>query len=194
MGFGSYNGYPQFFKEHDYSYGDMVSISHGNHNMKTGVDFKRNLENSEFDIARGSYYFFDSLYFAADAPYGVAAGVNPGFTTGQPGALGDNVRHFRNLEFGAYFQDDWKVTKRLTLNLGLRYDLFTRHTEENGLTTTFKLGPGIGLAQQVQNANVPFDPLGSTTCNPRRYGSEYPGSGWSLRAGWVRLGEQPWAW
>jgi hypothetical protein len=99
LGFGSYNGYPQFFKEHDYSYGDMVSISHGNHNIKTGVDFKRNIENSEFDIARGSYYFFDSLYFAADSPYTVSAGVNPGFATGQPGALGDNVRHWRNLEF-----------------------------------------------------------------------------------------------
>jgi hypothetical protein len=166
LGFGSYNGYPQFFKEHDYSYGDMVSISHGNHNMKTGIDIKRNLENSEFDIARGSYYFFDSLYFAADSPYTVSAGVNPGFATGQPGALGDNVRHWRNLEFGAYFQDDWKVNKRLTLNLGMRYDLFTRHTEEDGLVTTFKLGPGVGLAQQVANANVPFDPLFSTSCNP----------------------------
>ena len=32
--------------------------------------------------------------------------------------LSDNIRHFRNIEFGAYFcQDDWKVTKRLTLNL-----------------------------------------------------------------------------
>jgi hypothetical protein len=172
VGFGSYNGYPQFFKEHDYSYSDMVSISHGNHNIKTGVDIKRNIENSEFDIARGSYYFFDSIYFAADAPYGEAAGVNPGFTTNQPGALGDNVRHFRNLEFGAYFQDDWKVTKRLTLNLGLRYDLFTRHNELDGLTTTFVPGPGIGLAQQIANANVPFSTLpGSnsgfaTTCNP----------------------------
>lgn len=166
LGFGSYNGYPQFFKEHDYSYGDMVSISHGNHNIKTGVDFKRNIENSEFDIARGSYYFFDSLFFAADSPYTFSGGVNPGFATGQPGALGDNVRHWRNLEFGAYFQDDWKVSKRLTLNLGLRYDLFTRHTELDNLVTTFKLGPGVGLAQQVANANVPFDPLGSTSCNP----------------------------
>jgi len=171
VGFGSYNGYPQFFKEHNYSYGDMVSISHGNHNIRTGVDFKRNLENSEFDIARGSYYFFDSVYFAADAPYGQAAGVNPGFVTNQPGALGDNVRHWRNLEFGAYFQDDWKATKRLTLQLGLRYDLFTRHTELNGLVTTFKLGPGVGFAQQVANANVPFTALQSggqylTSCNP----------------------------
>ena len=78
-GFGSYSGYPQFFKEHDYSYGDMVSISHGKHNIKVGVDIKRNLENSEFNVARPSYEMFDPIYFAADAPAGEAAGVDPGF-------------------------------------------------------------------------------------------------------------------
>ena len=56
----------------------MVSVSHGNHNMKIGADFRRNIENSTFNVARGSYYFSDPIFFAADAPYGVNAGVNPG--------------------------------------------------------------------------------------------------------------------
>ena len=47
----------------------MVSVSHGNHNMKAGVDFRRNIENSEFNVARPSYYFYDQVRFAADAPY-----------------------------------------------------------------------------------------------------------------------------
>src|SRR5207248_5722971 len=63
-GFGSYNGYPQFFKEHEYSYGDMLSINHGSHNIRIGGDIKRNIENSEFNVARPSYEFFDSIYFA----------------------------------------------------------------------------------------------------------------------------------
>ena len=161
-GFGSYSGYPQVFKEHDYSYSDMVSISHGNHSIKVGADIKRNIENSEFNVARPSYPFLDPLFFAGDAPAGEYAGVDPGFVHNTPAALADNIRHWRNLEFGTYVQDDWKVSKRLTLNLGLRYDLFTRHTELNNLATTFILGPGAG-AQQVANANVP---LGSPGCNP----------------------------
>ncbi|MFZ1010046.1 MAG: carboxypeptidase regulatory-like domain-containing protein [Candidatus Sulfotelmatobacter sp.] len=161
-GFGSYSGYPQFFKEHDYSYGDMVSISHGKHSIKVGVDIKRNIENSEFNVARPSYEMFDPAYFAADAPAGQAAGVDPGFITNSPAQLADNVRHFRNLEFGTYFQDDWKVSKRLTLNLGIRYDIFTRHVEENNLDTTFILGSGAGIAQQVQNATTP----GCAPANP----------------------------
>jgi outer membrane receptor protein involved in Fe transport len=171
-GFGSYNGYPQYFKEHVYSYGDMVSISHGNHNIKVGVDIKRNLENSEFNVARPSYEMYDPIFFAADAPAEEVAGVNPGFAGNTPAELATNVRHWRNTEFGAYFQDDWKVSRNFTLNLGLRYDLFTRHTEENNLATTFLLGPGSGLAAQIASANTPFssatDGSGAylSSCNP----------------------------
>ena len=177
-GFGSYSGYPQAFKDHEYSYGDMVSITRGNHNLKIGADLRRNLENSVFNVARPNYYFNDPLYFAADAPGGEAAGVNPDLCTAVPCTnstlnanpnpeLSSNERHWRNWEVGAYFQDDWKTTKRLTLNLGLRWDFYKRHTEEDGLATTFKFGPPsatiAGIAGEVADANVP---LGSPGCDP----------------------------
>jgi outer membrane receptor protein involved in Fe transport len=172
---GSYNGYPQSFKENVYTYSDMISIGHGNHNMKAGVDFRRNIENSEFNVARPSYYFYDQVAFSADAPYLQAAGVDPGickapcpvssYNQNPQSALSSNFRHWRNLEFGAFFQDDWKVTKRLTLNLGLRYDLYQRHHEEANLATTFILGPSTansfilgpsnGLLNELYNANNP---------------------------------------
>ena len=116
IGFGSYAGYPQFFKEHIYTYSDMVSISHGKHNIKIGADFRRNIENSIFSVARPSYEMFDPLFFAADAPAEEDAGVNPGicaapctsFNQAPQAQLESNVRHWRNLEVGAYFQDDWE--------------------------------------------------------------------------------------
>ncbi len=172
-GFGSYNGYPQSFKENIYTYSDLVSISHKNHNIKIGADFRRNIENSEFNVARPSYYFYDQVFFAADAPYYQAAGVDPGIcqapcTTQNPAPksqLNSNFRHWRNVEFGAFFQDDWKVTKRLTLNLGLRYDLYQRHHELNNLATTFLLGSNTpnsfilggnnGLPNRLFNASDP---------------------------------------
>jgi hypothetical protein len=171
-GFGSYSGYPQFFKEHDYSYGDMVSISHGKHSIKVGVDVKRNIENSEFNVARPSYEMFDPIFFAADAPAEQVAGVDPGFVGNNPAQLATNVRHWRNVEFGTYFQDDWKVSRRLTLNLGIRYDIFTRHNELNNLATTFILGPGTGLANQIASANSVFSTAVDggnnylSSCNP----------------------------
>jgi hypothetical protein len=106
---------------------------------------------------------FDPLFFAADAAAEEDAGVNPGicappctsFNPNPQAQLESNVRHWRNLEMGAYFQDDWKVTKRLTLNLGIRYDLFQRHHEGNDLATTFIMGPGSNNLQGIQNANNP---------------------------------------
>jgi outer membrane receptor protein involved in Fe transport len=185
-GFGSYSGYPQFFKENVYTYSEMVSISHGNHNIKVGADVRRNIENSQFNVARPSYYFADPLFFAADAPYGMTAGVNPGICSGSPctsssivalannntipnSSLASNFRHWRNIEMGAYFQDDWKATKRLTLQLGLRYDLYSRHTEENNLATTFIPGPGGNPILGVLNANVPAGNSGCDTPGEMAY-------------------------
>ncbi|HXM92755.1 MAG TPA: carboxypeptidase regulatory-like domain-containing protein [Candidatus Dormibacteraeota bacterium] len=164
-GFGSYSGYPQYFHENIYTYGDMMSLQKGKHNLKFGADFRRNLENSEFNIARPSYYFMDQLFFAMDAPYNVVAGTDPGFISNKPAELADNFRHWRNLEIGAYIQDDWKVSRKLTLNIGMRWDLFTRHTEKNNKVTTFIPGPGCQFpangycADWIMNANVPAQPL-----------------------------------
>jgi outer membrane receptor protein involved in Fe transport len=162
LGFGSYNGYPQIFHENIYTYSDMVSLSQGKHNVKAGVEVRRNLENSLSNAGRPSYRFFDPLFFAIDAPYFEFAGVDPGIVSGTPARLADNVRHFRNWEVGAYVQDDWKVTRRLTLNLGLRYDLYTRHTELDNLATTFLRGPGQNYVDkistgegQIKNASTP---------------------------------------
>src|SRR5260370_40045738 len=78
LGFGSYAGHPQTFKDNIYQYSDMVSLGHGNHNIKIGVDIRRNIENSVFNVARPSYYFADQLFFAIDSPHDQTAGVDTG--------------------------------------------------------------------------------------------------------------------
>jgi hypothetical protein len=169
-GFGSYSGYPQYFHENIYSYGEMMTFIKGRHTMKAGGDFRRNLENSEFDIARPSYYFMDQIFFAADAPYSMVGGTDPGFINQQPAQLADNFRHWRNFEVGVYYQDDWKVSRKLTINMGMRWDLFTRHTEKQGQVTTFLPGPGCiypvkgtnYCTDAFLNANIP---AGQPGCN-----------------------------
>ena len=177
LGFGAYGGYPVSFRENIYSYADLVSITHGKHNLKAAGELRRNIENSDWDAGRPSYYFFDQLFFAIDSPYGQGVGVDPGIVSHTQAHLERSVRHWRNWEVGAYLQDDWKVSKRLTLNLGIRYDLYTRHTELNNLATTFIKGPGKQFidnittgAGQIKDASTPCpgDPLATIAgeCGP----------------------------
>ena len=163
MGLGSYNGYPQFFNENIYTYSDMVSVTKGSHNLKFGVEYRDNRENSEFNVARPSLYFFDPLFFAADAPYEQVAGVDPGIISGQPAQLATNNRAWFNFEVGVFFQDDWKVSPKLTLNLGLRYDYYDRHKERFGRQTTFIPAPGVDELAGIANANIPAGQPGCST-------------------------------
>jgi hypothetical protein len=151
--FGSYNGYPQIFTEDVFDFKDLVSIVKGKHSLKVGAELKKNYENSEFNVGRPSYYFFDSLYFAADLPYIQASGVNPELFTGAPSHLDTNIRAWRNYEAGWFVQDDWKISKRLTVNLGIRWDFFAPHTEKYGKATTLVLGPGTDPNSRLASIN-----------------------------------------
>ncbi len=161
-GFGTEKGSPQNFRENIYNYNDVLSIARGKHNLKAGIELRRNIENSDFNAGRPEYSFFDSLFFAIDAPYLEDVGVNPGFANGSTAVLATSIRHWRNWDIGAYLNDDWKVSRRLTLTLGFRYDLYTRDTELNDLATTFIRGPGRNFidnittgAGQIKSANTP---------------------------------------
>jgi hypothetical protein len=51
--------------------------------------------------------------------------------------LNRGLFYARSKEYSGYFQDNWRVSPRLTLNLGLRYDFFPPYTEKNGVVSSF---------------------------------------------------------
>ncbi|MDR3677760.1 MAG: TonB-dependent receptor, partial [Acidobacteriota bacterium] len=72
-----------------------------------------------------------------------------------------NVRAWRNISTGLFLNDDIKLSRRLTLTLGLRYDLYTRHTEKYGQATQLVLPAGSNLTNRVRAVNCYVDVSGA---------------------------------
>ncbi len=121
---------PQGRHDNTYHYVENLTFINGSHTMKFGADIRRFLFNSFFtSFGRGSYRFDGR--FTARRPDGTAETLTPAHAIadlllGVPHQadrnLGEPFHNAKTFSSGYYFQDDWKVTPKLTLNLGLRYE------------------------------------------------------------------------
>lgn len=95
---------------------DNISYTRGAHNMKFGADLNFDRIFNFFPgLFSGQYTFNSYALFASNTP--------ASFTQSFPGAGTSGGTTHPNLnDYGFFGQDDWRVTPKLTLNLGLRYD------------------------------------------------------------------------
>ncbi len=108
---------PFYFVQNKFGEGDDVYWTLGNHSIRFGVDMERVDSNLNAPGWLGGEYSFSSL------PQFLAA--RPTFFLGPLPNLLDGDRDFREIDVNSYIQDDWKVSNRLTLNIGLRYEFVT---------------------------------------------------------------------
>ena len=114
---------------------DNLTMIRGNHALKIGGDIRRN----QFDNLIGGFgtYIFGSIFSSSSNDPGSG---NPwaDFLMGFPSLQNPSTTMLawgnqRSIYAGAFLQDDWKVTRKFTLNLGFRYDLYTQPVDAHDL-------------------------------------------------------------
>jgi len=146
----TYQG-PQARRDNTWQYADSVSWIHGRHTVKFGVDYRAFEQNQIFDFINNGY-----LSFSGAATQGGLVSMIPGLQ-GDPNAdaINDFARGFvsgfydqsnsnkqglRDKFFSAFVQDDFKMTRNFTFNVGLRYDYGSPLTEILNRVNTFRAG------------------------------------------------------
>ncbi len=138
---------PFIVPQDTYQIVDSITYSTGNHTLKFGGTFLRR-DVALFRPNRGKGYFFligngESNQCGGAASTGfeqadLLIGFVCNYQIGPPfGTVGT-----RNYENALFAQDDWRVNNKLTLNLGLRYEVFTNPTEMYGRQANFDVTTG----------------------------------------------------
>lgn len=170
--FGVWEGFPQGREQNTYQFTDNLSFTRGSHTFKAGFE-----------------YFFleaDSFFDAVQRPLLTFANWE-GFAAGLPVTFqqrfGDSLRANRVKNLSGFFQDDWKVSRNLTLNLGLRWEFAGGPTEKNGAISNLNL-----------NNNTAFGAAGAGPFGLLEVGqpSFESNNNWAPRVGfaWNAFGDQ----
>jgi carboxypeptidase family protein len=138
-----------------YQVQDQLSRIAGGHILTVGGEFKRIQSNGPLDFAVNGLYSFQDL-----SPLGIPAQTNnpplefflhalPLSYVGVDPSNSDSNRDYRQTAVSGFVHDFWRVTRRLTVNGGLRYDFYSNPTEAHGRLSSIRnpatdSGPTLG--------------------------------------------------
>lgn len=164
-GIGSSNiGTQQLFANATFHYADNLTIIRGRHSMKTGFNILRQRMNTFYagNNGRTGFMTFNGQFTAPTSA--TTAWGDADFFLGLPSNLGRGLTSgtwgHRKTIWGFYYQDDWRVTGTLTLNLGLRWEYHTPLVEVKDRQSNFEPFSGkLELAGKDGNSRALYQPF-----------------------------------
>jgi|HubBroStandDraft_6_1064221.scaffolds.fasta_scaffold00044_42 hypothetical protein len=151
---------------------DHVSYTVGKHAFKFGGELHRDgVSGGAFGNARGSITFLGGVALANSSALEDFFAGDPFKASVQ---VGDPTRQIHNWAYGAFLQDDWRATKSLTINYGLRYEFNSVMKEAHNLLGNFDPNSATGLIQAGMNGvSGPYNP------DPKDFGPRF-GFAWDV--------------
>jgi len=150
---------------------DNVSYTRGKHTFRFGGEFRHgSTDNTRDRYGKGRIRFRGGELSDFCGCYGIGGASTPledflaGFPRGSGGVrsatggrifVGNSSRHVYINSLGAFLQDDWRVTPRLSVNAGLRYDLNTVIKESQDRLANFD--PVTGIHQVGLGISAPYN-------------------------------------
>ncbi len=150
---------PTAYWDTNYQYNGAMTWTKGSHTLKFGASaLDRNW--STFQILFKGNFNINSAQTSSAAANGAGGNSFASLLTGNYNTATRNMAlaapQYKSWELGEYIQDNWRVNSKLTVNLGLRYDIFTPITEKHNALSNFDPTDPATLASgriQVAGAN-----------------------------------------
>jgi hypothetical protein len=151
--FGTQHNRPQVSGPNPYSdYQENISYLKGKHSFKFGFEYGRLEGDSNVpDSGRGKFTFNGGKAFAGST---ALEDLMAGALTNGVALVGNAARKLHWSETAGYAQDDWRITPKVTLNLGLRYSYESPIKEVNNNWADFDPNSATGLVQQGSAGNA----------------------------------------
>jgi hypothetical protein len=151
-----------FFKPASWVLKSDLTKSHGNHTIKFGAEFRKLYQNFTQLGQPDGAYSFGTNYTQQITTAGTSTTQGFGFASFLLGVGSGSLSHsFASAEasayWGLYVQDDWKVSSKLTLNLGIRYEADIPRTERYNRLSYFDINAPspLGTLPATATANCP---------------------------------------
>ena len=159
-GFGDPVDAPFLDHNNTFQWIDNMSITRGSHSFRFGGEIRRMRVNEQ-----GNIYNRSNQAYSGSATFNPASRLNTGYsfadlligqmsTFNWAGALASV--QFRSTPWSLYFEDVWKVTSKLTVNYGLRYEYYPPyHDKYRGVMNAYFFDYGVGANGVVASSKLP---------------------------------------
>ena len=124
--------------DQNFQWVDHISVAKGNNNFKFGIDFMHEKFYQVTDFGGVPSVTFTPLYTGVSF-----ADYLLGDIQNAQASVGDSSQDLRSNYYGTFFQDDWHVTRDLTLNLGIRYEFQQTPYDTSSKTAYFDPDPSV---------------------------------------------------